>query len=407
MCRADILLGYIGLAEWQLCPAFPEPHGLAEVGFFVFGAPVNKIVRIGILFSRSGDYQIVANASYNGAIAAIEAINADPGRPVRFEARERDPQGRIEQYGPLCRELLRDDDVQHIIGCTTSWSRKDVIPILERHGGLLWYPCPYEGFEASDRVIYTHACPNQHIVPLLAYIVPRFGSDAFLVGSNYIWGWEVNRVARDLIGDVNGRVLGERYLSIGDVDVDRLIAEIRIARPSFILNNLIGQSSYAFLRAYARLGQEDEHFTARHCPVVSCNLTEPELPAIGPAAEGLMSVGPYFANPACRDATSPSSDHAAAYAAVVMLADAIEAAGTADAEAVRQILVTKEFETPLGLVHVDRQTQHTALPVHIGRVEDGAFHGVWQSESAYAPDPYLSRPGSRILPGGSRLRMVS
>lgn len=368
---------------------------------------MKSTVPIGILFSHSGDYRIAANASYEGALAAIKAVNSDSRRSVAFEVREGDPQGRIEQYGTLCSELLHDGAVQHIIGCTTSWSRKDIIPIFERHGGLLWYPCPYEGFEASDRVIYTHACPNQHIVPLLSYVVPRFGGDAFLIGSNYIWGWEVNRVARDLIGDVNGKVLGERYLSIGDVDVDRMIAEIRAARPSFILNNLIGQSSYAFLKAYAQLGLEDAHFAGSNCPVVSCNLAEPELPAIGPAAEELMSVGPYFADSQGGDASWASSPHAAAGAAVMMLADAIEAAGTADAETIRQILVKMEFDTPFGRVSVDPQTQHTALPVRIGRVEAGAFRTVWQSEAAVAPDPYLSRLESRIFNGRGRLRMVS
>ena len=77
-------------------------------------------------------------------------------------------------------------------------------------------------------------------------------ADAFLIGSNYVWGWEVNRVARELVRDWNGRVLGERYLPIGDTDVSRIIAEIRATRPSFVLNNLIGQSSYAFLQAPMR-----------------------------------------------------------------------------------------------------------------------------------------------------------
>ncbi|TIL80332.1 MAG: N-acetylmuramoyl-L-alanine amidase, partial [Mesorhizobium sp.] len=69
----------------------------------------------------------------------------------------------------------------------------------------------YEGFEANEHVVYMHACPNQHLVPLLAHVVPRFGANGFLLGSNYIWGWETNRVARDLIADAGGKVLGERY----------------------------------------------------------------------------------------------------------------------------------------------------------------------------------------------------
>ena len=132
-----------------------------------------------------------------------------------------------------------------------------------------------------------HACPNQHLVPLLAHVVPRFGADGFLLGSNYIWGWETNRVARDLIADAGGKVLGERYLPLGETDVSRLIAEIQATRPDFILNNLIGPSSYAFLAAYAATWPtSDPHFRPERCPVLSCNLTECELPAIGEAGNG-------------------------------------------------------------------------------------------------------------------------
>lgn len=368
---------------------------------------MKETVRIGVLFSRSGDYETVANASYEGAMAGIEAINADAERSFRFEAHIRDPQGHIERYGSLCSELLRIDALNHIIGCTTSWSRKEVIPVLERYDGLLWYACPYEGFEASDRVIYTHACPNQHVVPLLAYVLPRWGKDAFLVGSNYIWGWEVNRVARDLISEAKGTILGERYRSIGDVDVKRLIAEIQTLRPSFILNNLIGQSSYAFIRAYAALGRQDERFAPSNCPVISCNLTEPDLTELGSASEGLLSVGPYFVFDESSSEVCPSSEHAAAYASVVMLADTIERSGSTNVEIVRQVVAEMTFVTPLGTLTVDRQTQHTALPVQIGRVEGGGFKSVWESGIPYSPDPYLSRQAPRPAGAGSRLRLVT
>ena len=111
-----------------------------------------------------------------------------------------------------------------------------------------------------------HACPNQHLVPMLGYVVPRFGANGFLLGSNYIWGWETNRVARDLIADAGGKVLGERYLPLGETDVSRLIAEIQATRPDFVLNNLIGPSSYAFIAAYAALGRARPAFPARALP---------------------------------------------------------------------------------------------------------------------------------------------
>ena len=150
------------------------------------------------------------------------------------------------------------------------------------------------------------------------------------MGSNYIWGWEISRVARDVISDAGGADLGDRFLPIGDTDVDRIIAEIRATRPDFVLNSLIGPSSYGFLEAYAALGREDPHFTAASCPVLSCNLTECELDVLGDAAAGLIAAGPYFRDPDAPGAFGTSFE-AAAYGAVRTLAAKL-GAGRADAD---------------------------------------------------------------------------
>lgn len=364
---------------------------------------LRKQIEIGILFSRGGDYDLLSNASRDGTLKGVAAVNSDPKRAFSFATVERNPAGRAESYGTLCADILRNSTARHVIGCTTSWSRKEVVPALERHGGMLWYAAPYEGFEASERVVYLHACPNQHIVPLLHYCLPRWGADAFLIGSNYVWGWEVNRVARDLVGDWGGRVLGERYLPMGDTDVSRMIAEIRATRPSFVLNNLIGQSSYAFLRAYAELGRQYASFLPERCPVLSCDLMEPELAALEGCAEGNLVIGPYFAD----GSGATCSMEASAHASVLVLADLIEACGTDDPEVLGRQLGSRSFETPLGRILIDQQTQHAHMPVLIGRIEGGRFRAVWKSDGALAPDPYLSRYNSRLAEPRPPLRVVS
>lgn len=355
-------------------------------------------IEIGILFSRSGTYSRISEACRSGALAAIEAVNADATLPIELVAVERDPQGNVDRYGPLCAEILRESSARHIVGCVTSWSRKEVIPALEKFGGSLWYPCPYEGFEASDRVVYANACPNQHLLPLLAWAFPRYGRRGYLTGSNYIWGWETNRVARDLISEAGGQITGERYLPLGDEDVNRLIDEIRVTRPDFILNNLIGPSSYRFLTAYRALGAEDPHFTHHSCPVLSCNLTECELEALGPAAEGLISVGPYF-----RTAAAPygSSFEAAAYHAVHTLA--LRLAHLPDpAQSTLSDLLGVEVR---GGLAVDTGTHHVTLPVMIAQVRNGAFRVLERWDRVIA-DPYLTHRDRRVAASRVNLSVI-
>lgn len=358
---------------------------------------MKRRVEIGLLLSRTGSYSLLSEACRDGALAAIAAVNADAGSDITLVPVERDPGGNIDLYGPYCEEILRDSSARHVVGCITSWSRKEVIPTLERAGGTLWYPAPYEGFEASDHVVYMHACPNQHLLPLLDWVLPRQGSRAYLTGSNYIWGWEINRLARETVTAAGGVVLGERYLPIGSLDIGRMIEEIRATRPDFILNSLIGPSQYRFLQAYHALGQDDPHFRPATCPVLSCNLTECELDAIGAAAEGLIAAGPYF-----RGAGSTafgSSFEAAAHEAVREYARLLAHRPGSERESLAGLLAGPAARGGA----IDPQTHHRTLPVLIAEVRGGRFE-VLERRPEVKGDPYLSRMPARGRPG---LRVVS
>lgn len=361
---------------------------------------VKRRIDLGVLYSRSGSYALIARACRTGALKAIEEVNADPTLDVAFTPVMRDPKGNTDAYAPLAEEILRTSTARHVIGCVTSWSRKEVIPALERANGSLWYSAPYEGFEASDRVVYTHACANQHLLPLLDFAYARYGKRVYLTGSNYIWGWEMNRLAREVTAREGGETLGERYLPLGSTEVDRMIEEIRETRPDFVLNQLIGPSQYVFLDAYAALGREDPYFRPDNCPVMSCNLTECELPAIGASAEGLISAGPWFVGGPRRQFGDGfgSSIEAATHASVHMLARLLNGRPGSEDWPLARLLDLPEAAS-LG---IDPRTHHTAQPVLIAQVRDGAFQ-VLRREGPIEGDPYLTRGRD---PRARRLRVV-
>lgn len=105
----------------------------------------------------------------------------------------------------------------------------------------------------------------------------------------------MNWLARELIMEAGGEVLGERYRPLEETAVERIVLDIEQRRPSFILNNLIGPSSYAFLAAIHALGQRDPAVAPENCPVVSCDLTECELEDGGTGiATGQLAASVYF-----------------------------------------------------------------------------------------------------------------
>lgn len=359
-----------------------------------------------MLFSTAGAYASLGGEGYRGALTAIAEVNASGSYPFDLVAAIRDPKGSIEAYAGLCRDIIESSGAKFVVGCTTSWSRKEVIPVLEKTGTHLWYPCPYEGFEANEHVVYVGSCPNQHVLPLLDYVLERFGHDPMLVGSNYIWGWETNRIARESVERRGGVVKGERYLPLGDIDVAHIIEEIRLKRPDFILNTLIGPSSQAFVEAYWELARDDATFAAEHRPIISCNWTENEIAVLGPKAAGHLTVAPYFQSMATADnaaflATagrftpeqrSISAFFAQAYAAVHMIARGIAATGANDAGAVLAQAKSTAFAAPFGPLRIHAETNHAILTPQIGRAgADGSFNIVSRAEAPIVPDPYLAR----------------
>jgi ABC-type branched-subunit amino acid transport system substrate-binding protein len=368
-----------------------------------------KQFRIGVMFSTTGSYSVVARSMLNGALLAFREIEEAGG--ISIQPVVVNPSGDLSRYRALSLELL-SSGIRHVVGCYTSSSRKEVIPCFEKHDGLLWYPSHYEGFESSDNVIYTGAAPNQHVLPLVDYLASRIGSRAFCVGSNYIWAWENNRIFREALTARGGTVLAERYLSVGDTEFDQVITAILDARPNFVFNNLIGTSAYAFFRTFRAACRARGINQAAEIPVASCTLSEPELPEIGAdAVDGHLSSSVYFSSldspenvafirayaAAFPAGPVSSADAEASYIAVKLLAAALEQAGTDDARTVRAAVANQSFVAPQGEVRVDPQTFHAWLTPRIGRsAADGQFEILLEARQPIAPDPYLVQSSPRF-----------
>lgn len=341
----------------------------------------------------------------NGVLLALEEVNAEASFDFQFDAAIADPGGDTAAYRTVCEDILRDRSVRHVVGCYTSSSRKEVIPAIEKFDALLWYPSHYEGFESSNNVIYTGASPNQHIIPLLGYMLREGGRRIYCVGSNYIWAWENNRILREVVQSCGGTVLAEKYLPVGSLDIDRIIREIQMLRPDFVFNTLIGESSYAFYRTYAEVDFGLGRLGSAGIPITSCSLSEPELLSIGGrAAAGHIASSVYFqsvARPQNRrfvesyrrrfgSAKVTSADAEASYVAVILLAEAIRAAGSTDIEDVKKALNSCRLDAPQGPVWIDPENNHAYLTPALGRSRsDGQFDLIWQADEPAKPDPYL------------------
>lgn len=363
----------------------------------------NAPLRVGILFSKTGVTSDIESSQLQGTLLAIDEINGSGGidgrelQPVYY-----DPGSSPSTYKTLAEKLMADDGIRLILGCYMSSERKAVLPVVERWNGLLFYPTLYEGFEYSRNVIYTGAAPNQNSVQLAEYMMREFGSRVYMVGSDYIYPYESNRIMSDLLLEHGGEKVGERYvkLNAGAKDFEHVLAEIKSKRPDFIFSTVVGQATAAFYRAYAEAGLDPAKM-----PIASLTTSETEVRQMGPAiATGHITAATYFqsiqseANRRCVTKmkqrfgadTVTNMCWEAAYFQTYLLAAGLSAAGTDNVQQLVPLLLGMEFLAPQGMVKIDAENNHAYLTPRIGRVrEDGQFDILDEVKQPVKPDPYL------------------
>lgn len=360
-------------------------------------------IRIGVLFSETGVTSVIENSERMGTLLAVQEVNEAGGINGReLQVVSYDPESRSGRFAALAEKLILEDRVHVILGCYMSSTRKAVVPVVERWNALLMYPTLYEGFEYSRNVIYTGAAPNQNSVQLAEFMMREFGSRVFMVGSDYIYPYESNRIMSDLILERGGEKAGEVYLPLDAPWEDYLavVKRIRQVEPDFIFSTVVGDGTALLHRAYAELGLDPARM-----PIASLTTCEAEIQQMGAdIAEGHITSAPYFqsvateANLRCVENCKKrfgadvvtNQCWEAAYFQAHLLADAMRRVDSDGVPDLLRVLPGSEFEAPQGRVRIDEHNHHTYLQPRIGRINArGQFDIIEESTQWVRPDPYL------------------
>lgn len=373
--------------------------------FCFFGRQMQDITswRVGILFSETGVTGAIEGTQRAATLLAIDEINAAGGvRGLPIEPISYDPASTPSRYREMALRLCDEDRVNVVFGCHMSSTRKAALPVIEARGALLFYPTLYEGFEYSRHCIYTGAAPNQNSVQLVEFLTRNYGKKVFLVGSNYVYPYESNRIIADLFLREGGQVLDEMYvpLALKESDIARIIERIRRAQPDVIYSTIVGEGIIPFFKAYRAAG-----FDPRKVPIASQSTSEADFAQLSPdIAAGHVTAAPFFSTldrPRTRqfvaaykqafgDDTSPTAPAEAAYFQVHLFAAALEKAGSSDLDALLPALSCVEYDAPQGVVKIDAATNHTHLWPRVAKINDkGLFEIVYDPSLRVAPDPFM------------------
>ncbi len=363
-------------------------------------------IKVGILHSLSGTLTASERPLQQLLVMMIEKLNRNGGllgRPV--EAVIMDPRSDTAAYAEQAETLLRDHNVAAIFGCWTSASRKQVLPVLAKHGGLLFYPSQYEGEEQSPNVIYTGATPQQQALPAVDHLLGLGRRRFVLVGTDYVYPRTTNAIIRNYLASrgIGPDAVEEVYTPFGERNWSDIVHQIRkfAGRDGCIIATLSGDANVHFFRERARQGLD-----ANGLPVMSLSLGEAEMPALSErnlighmvAWTYLHTLGTPENHAFIEEWRAFTGDPAAmtndpmeaSWLGFQLWTQSVMAAGTTDVPAVRKALAGRSIRSPSGFdVMLDAENQHLHKPSVIGRMDEkNVIWPVWTSETVIAPEPW-------------------
>ncbi len=377
-----------------------------------------ETVQVGVLHSLSGTMAISETSLKDVLLFTFDEINKAGGikmggKSYTIEPVVVDPASDWPLFAEKAEELLVKNKVAVVFGCWTSVSRKFVLPVFERHNGLLFYPVQYEGEELSRNIFYTAEAVNQQAIPAVDYMLGEGKKKFYLLGSDYVYPRTTNKILKQYLklkGIPDSDII-EIYTPFGHTDYQTIVAEIKrftAGGNACVISTLNGDTNVPFFKEFANAG-----LTSENCPVVSFSISEDEFRGL-PAKDlvGHLGCWTYFMSidtPENRKfvgdfqkwlETAPPgvekrgrvtcSPMNLSRIGVHLWKQAVEKAGSFDVDKVREAMYGQTFKGPAGEVTMQRN-HHLVNNVYIGETLASGQFKVIKSFTGVAGEPFSEK----------------
>ncbi|MGD9737912.1 MAG: urea ABC transporter substrate-binding protein [Bauldia sp.] len=374
-------------------------------------------IRVGILHSLSGTMAISETTLSEVMQMLIEQQNEAGGLLGRMlEPVIVDPASDWPLFAEQLRDLVTVQGVDVVFCCWTSVSRKSILPVAEELNTVVFYPVQYEGEESSRNIFYTGAAPNQQAIPAVDYLMEQGVERWVLAGTDYVYPRTTNRILEQYLLDagVAPEDIMINYTPFSHSDWQTIVSDIVAfgsqGKFTAVVSTINGDANVPFYRELANQGVD-----AADIPVIAFSVGEEELagldttPLVGhlaawnyfqsidtPENAAFIEAWHAYTGNADRVTNDPMEAH---YIGFNMWVQAVEKAGTTDADAVIDALIGVSVPNLTGGYSTMMPNHHITKPVFIGEIQaDGQFEVVWETTGLVVGDEWSDfLPDSRTL----------
>ena len=183
-----------------------------------------KIVNDGGKLTESGmafveDKDVLVDSGESGILGReVELLNTDG-------------QSNNNIWQQLTRKLIQEDKVDCLVAGFTSAEREAIRPIVDQFKQLYIYTNQYEGGVADSNTFCTGAICEQQVIPVVDYMIQRFGPRVYTIAADYNFGQLTAAWTRAFAPVVGGEIIGEEFIPLSVSDFTTSIAKIQAAKP--------------------------------------------------------------------------------------------------------------------------------------------------------------------------------
>ena len=359
-------------------------------------------IKIGVVTPLSGTYAAIGQPVRWGLELAAEQINAAGGINKRqvnliFEDEEANPAVAVQK----AERLFQVEKVDFLTGTVNSGSTLAVGQLAERNNKLasttVSFADSITGDKCSPNMFRFNARAEQQSLALTSWLgKDKPNAKVFAVGPDYEMGR--SSVAAFKAGAERNKiaVVGEVFAPLDSKDYSQYLGQIRAARPDTIYTSVAGNDTVRLLT------QLDEFGILRSASIVgsSGTITSQNIGAIGKSAEGYITgtgYSPKIDTPEnkkfveayrAKFKADPDLFAADSYSLLYAYKAAVEKAGSAETDKVRDALRGLSWSTPSGQRTIRPGDNQTMLPMYIVKIKNGQFDvtGSVAAEDAIGPD---------------------